>query len=122
MKQKRLLILGANNGQIQLIKAAKEEGYYVIVCDYTDDNPGLPFVDKHYQVSYLNQEAVLSIAKKEKIDGVIGNTDPAMPMVAQIASQLGLIGNKPECIDPFISKSAFRRLQEEVGLYCPKHI
>lgn len=122
MKQKKLLILGANNGQIQLIKAAKEEGYYVIVCDYTDDNPGLPFVDKHYQVSYLNQEAVLSIAKEEKIDGVIGNTDPAMPMVAQIASQLGLIGNKPECIDPFISKSAFRRLQEEVGLYCPKHI
>lgn len=122
MKQKKLLVLGANNGQIQLIQAAKKEGYYVIACDYTDDNPGLPFVDKHYQVSYLDQEAVLSIAKKEKIDGVIGNTDPAMPMVAQIATQLGLVGNKPECIDPFISKSTFRRLQEGEGLYCPKYI
>lgn len=54
MKQKKLLLLGTNNGQVQLIKAAKEEGYYVIACDYTNDNPGLPFVDKHYQVSYLD--------------------------------------------------------------------
>lgn len=122
MKQKKLLILGANNGQIQLIKAAKEEGYYVIACDYTNDNPGLPFVDKHYQVSYLDREAVLSIARQEQIDGVIGNTDPAMPMVAYIATQLDLIGNNPECIEPFISKSAFRELQEQVGLFCPKHL
>ena len=122
MKQKKLLVLGANNGQIQLIKAAKEEGYYVIACDYTNDNPGLPLVDKHYQVSYLNQDAVLSIARQEHIDGVIGNTDPAMPMVAYIASQLGLVGNNPKSIEPFISKSAFRKLQEQVGLYCPKHI
>lgn len=122
MKQKKLLILGANNGQIQLIKAAKEEGYFVIACDYTNDNPGLPFVDKHYQVSYLDQDAVLYIAKQEQIDGVIGNTDPAMPMVAYIASQLGLVGNNPESIEPFVSKSAFRKLQEQVGLYCPKHI
>ena len=122
MKQKKLLILGANNGQIQLIKAAKEEGYFVIACDYTNDNPGLPFVDKHYQVSYLDQDAVLSIAKQEHIDGVIGNTDPAMPMVAYIASKLGLVGNNPKSIEPFISKSAFRQLQEQVGLYSPKHI
>lgn len=122
MKQKKLLILGANKGQIQLIKAAKEEGYFVIACDYTNDNPGLPLVDKHYQVSYLDQDAVLSIAKQEQIDGVIGNTDPAMPMVAYIASQLGLVGNNPESIELFVSKSAFRQLQEQVGLYCPKHI
>lgn len=122
MKQKKLLVLGANNGQVQLIKAAKKEGYYVIACDYTNNNPGLPFVDKHYQVSYLDQEAVLSIAKQENVDGVIGNTDPAMPMVAYIATQLGLVGNKPESIEPFVSKTAFRELQEEVGLYCPKHI
>lgn len=119
---RKILILGGNNSQIQLIKAAKDEGYYVIVCDYTNDNPGLPLADKHYQVSYLDQEAVLSIARQEQIDGVIGNTDPAMPMVAYIAEQLGLVGNKPEIINRFISKTAFRQLQEQTGLYCPKHI
>ena len=119
---KKILILGANNSQVQLIRAAKEEGYYVVVCDYSADNPGIPLVDKHYQVSYLDREAVLSIAKEEKVDGVIGNTDPAMPVVAYIAEQLGLVGNKPESINKFLSKSAFRKLQEEAGLFCPKHI
>lgn len=119
---KKLLILGANNSQVQLIQAAKAEGYYVIVCDYTDDNPGLPLADKHYQVSYLDQQTVLDIAKEERIDGVIGNTDPAMPMVAYIVEQLGLIGNQPESINKLVSKTAFRQLQEQVGLYCPKHV
>lgn len=119
---KKILILGANNSQVQLIRAAKEEGYYVIVCDYASDNPGIPLVDKHYQVSYLDQESVLSIARKEKTDGVIGNTDPAMPVVAYIAEQMGLVGNSPKSIGKFISKTAFRQFQEQAGLFCPKHI
>lgn len=119
---KKLLILGANNSQVQILQAAKAEGYYVIVCDYTDDNPGLPLADKHYQVSYLDQETVLRIAKEEQIDGVIGNTDPAMPVVAYIAEQLGLVGNPPESINKLISKTSFRQLQQQIGLYCPKFI
>lgn len=119
---KKILILGANNSQVQLIRAAKEEGYYVVVCDYANDNPGIPLVDKHYQVSYLDKGSVLSIAKEEKIDGIVGNTDPAMPVVAYIAEQLGLVGNKQECVAKFLSKSAFRELQEKLGLFCPKHI
>lgn len=119
---KKLLILGANNSQVQLLQAARAEDYYIVVCDYTDDNPGLPLADKHYQVSYLDLEAVLSIAKEEQIDGVIGNTDPAMPVVAYIADQLGLVGNPPESIDKLVSKTSFRQLQEQVGLYCPKYV
>ena len=119
---KKLLILGANSKQIQLILAAKAEGYYVIVCDYTDDNPGIPLADKHYKVSYLDRETVLSIAQKEHIDGIIGNSDPAMPVVAYIAAQMGLVGNTPESINKFVSKTEFRQLQECAGLYCPKHI
>lgn len=119
---KKILILGANEKQIQLIKAAKEEGYYVIVCDYTSDNPGISLADKHYQVSYLDLDVVLSIGIQEHIDGVIGNSDPAMPVVAYISSRLGLVGNSPESINKIVSKSEFRKLQEQAGLYCPKHI
>ena len=116
---KRILILGADKKQIQLIKAAKEEGYYVIVCDYTDNHPGIPLADKHYQISYLDKEAVLSIAKSEQIDGVIGNTDPAMTMVAYISEQLGLVGNSPQSIEQLLSKPAFRKLQVSAGLFSP---
>ena len=119
---KKILILGANQEQLQLILAAKKEGYYVVVCDYVGDHPGVPFADKHYPVNYLDPETVLSVARQEKIDGVIGNSDPAMPIVAYVAEQLGLVGNPPESVDIFTSKNAFRVFQERIGLYCPKHI
>lgn len=122
MKMKKILVLGANQKQIQLISAAKSVGYYVIVCDYTKDHPGIPLADKHYQISYLDKDAVLAVAQSEHIDGIIGNTDPAMMMVAYISEQLGLVGNKPGSIEQMLSKAQFRKLQEEVGLYCPKHI
>lgn len=116
------MILGANDKQVQLIQAAKSEGYYVIACDFTNDHPGIPLADKHYQESYLEQERMLSIAKQEQIDGVIGNNDPAMPVVAYVAEQLGLVGNKKSSIEKLVSKSGFRELQEKAGIYCPKHI
>ena len=47
MKQKKLLILGANNGQIQLIKAAKEEGYSKIIGEYIK-TPKNAMVEKIY--------------------------------------------------------------------------
>ena len=119
---KKILILGAGIGQASLIKAAKTEGYYTVVCDYSVDRPGVPLADKHYAVSYVDAEAVLSVARQEKIDGVIGNTDPAMPIVAFVAEQLGLAGNPRESVDIFTSKNALREFQERTGLYCPKHV
>ena len=119
---KKLLVLGANIEQIPLIKAAQKEGYEVIVCDYTNSNPGIPLADKHYQVSYLDQETVLDIAEKEQIDGIIGNSDPAMMIVAFISQRLGLVGNSPESIEKLLSKSLFRKLQKDCGLYCPRYL
>lgn len=122
LKGKKILILGANDKQVQLIRTAKEEGYYVIVCDYDSNRPGIPLADKQYQVNYMDQEAVFFAAKQEQIDGVIGNNDPAMPIVAYVAEKLGLVGNKKNSIEKLVSKSGFRELQEKSGIYCPKHI
>jgi biotin carboxylase/ribosomal protein S18 acetylase RimI-like enzyme len=119
---KKILILGANINQVPLIKAARDEGYYAIVCDYAADHPGVKFADKHYAVDYLDPEAVLTVARSEKIDGVIGSSDPAMPVVAYVAGQLGLVGNSRECVEIFTSKNTFRVFQEKIGLYCPKHV
>ena len=35
----KILILGASNDQIKLIKMAKQLGYYVVDCDFTLTNP-----------------------------------------------------------------------------------
>ena len=47
---KKILMLGGSKQQIPAIKKAKEMGYYVITCDYLEDNPGHKFADEFYNV------------------------------------------------------------------------
>lgn len=117
---KKILILGGAIAQVPLIRAAKEAELYVVLCDWTTTNPGIPIADKHYQVSTLDLEAVLEVAKLEKVDGVISNSEPAMHNVAVVAEQLGLIGNSPVAVDILDSKYKFRELQRKCGVFFPK--
>ncbi len=117
---KKILVLGGAEAQVQLIKTAKELGYYVVLCDFTTTNPGIPLVDKHYQVNTLDREAVLEVAIKEKVDGVISNSEPAMLNVAYISQHLGLVGNSVESVENLLSKNKFRKLQKKAGVYAPE--
>lgn len=118
---KKLLVLGGASAQVPVIQAAKKEGYYVVLCDWTTTNPGIPLADKHYQVSTLDRDAVYEVAVKENVDGVISNSEAAMPNVSYIAEQLGLRGNPLNAVETLLSKDKFRTLQEAVGVYAPKH-
>ena len=118
---KKLLILGGAEAQVPIIQAAKEEGYYVVLCDWTTTNPGIKYADKHYQVSTLDRDAVNKVAIEEKIDGVISNSEPAMLNVAYIAEKLHLRGNSVSGLEMLLSKDRFRSLQEKVGVYAPNH-
>ena len=116
------MILGATVIQMPLINMAKSFGYYVAVCDWTTTSPGIAIADAHHQVNILDKDLVLNAAKEEKIDGIISNYDPAMPIVAYVSEQLGLIGNSSEGIDALNSKAKFRELQRACGLFSPKSI
>ncbi len=116
---KKLMMLGGAINQVPLIRAAKSEGYYIVLCDYTTTNPGIPLVDKHYQVSTLDFDAVLEVAKKEKIDGIISNSEPAMVNVALVAEQLGLPGNPSQSVKALSNKIQFRRFLHSNGFYAP---
>ncbi|WP_182374000.1 GNAT family N-acetyltransferase [Holdemanella biformis] len=118
--KKRLLILGAGNAQLDLIKEAKRLDYYVIVCDYRPNMVGSIIANKYYQVNYMEKDVVIDIAKIEKIDGVISNSEPVMPIVAEISQCLNLPGNTVESVGKLISKSEFRKLQKSCHLYTPK--
>ncbi len=120
-KQKKILILGVGEAQRNLIQASLNQGYYVIVCDLREDREGAKLANKYYKVDYMDRKAVLEIAQRENIDGVISNSEPAMLNVAYIAEQLGLPGNSMESIETLLSKGKFRELQKKVGVYSPKH-
>lgn len=66
---KKLLILGAGRGQVGLIKAAKGLGIFTVVVTMTDNYPGVPLADKVRHANIKDSEAILKIAKEEKVDG-----------------------------------------------------
>lgn len=117
---KKILILGAANDQLLLILKAKELGYYVVCCDRTTTNPGLEYVDKHFQIDYMDRNMVLQIAQDEKVDGIISNSEPVMQHVAYVCEQLGLRGNTLKSIRRIGEKNLFRKLQSKVGVFVPK--
>lgn len=120
-KQKRLLLLGGSAQQIVAIEKAKELGYYTIVCDYLEDNPGQYHADKFYLASTTDKEKILEIAKKENIDGIIAYaSDPAAPTAAYISEKLNLPGNPYESVEILCNKDRFRKFLNENGFNTPK--
>lgn len=83
--KKKILLLGGSAAQLIAIEKAKELGYYTVLCDYLTDNPGQYIADSFHLVSTTDKEAVLAVAKEEKIDGIVAySSDPAAPTAAYV--------------------------------------
>lgn len=119
--KKKLLILGGSPNQLRLVEAAKKAGIYTVVCNMSDDCAARDACDKFYPQNYLDKEQVLAIAKNEKVDGVISNSEAAMLIVAYVAEKLGLPGNSVRGIEQLVSKTEFRQLQRDAGVYAPRN-
>ena len=66
-------------------------------------------------------EELLEIAKKEKIDAVLGTWDKSVLSAAIIAKELGLPGNSPDCVRTLMEKGRFRAQQRKAGVFCPEY-
>lgn len=114
-------MLGGSYFQLPIIKCAKEAGYYVIVCDYNPKNPGKEFADEYHEVSIIDREAVLDVAKLAKIDGILVYAfDPAAPVVAYVAEKLNLPTNPYESVMIMARKDLFRAFLTKNGFNVPK--
>lgn len=121
-KQKKLLLLGGLRYLIPVIEAAHKEGYYVITCDYLPDNIAHKYSDEYHNVSIIDKEAVLKLAKELQIDGIMSfAVDPGVVTAAYVQEQMGL----PQC-GPYESvcilqnKDRFRAFLTEHGFKVPK--
>lgn len=121
MKQKRILLLGGSAQQLVAIRAAKELGYYTILCDYLSDNPGQYEADKFYGISTTDIEAVCKIAKDEQVDGILAYaSDPAALPAAIVAERLGLPTNPAKSVEILGLKYPWRQFLRNNGFACPK--
>ena len=106
---------------IPAIEYAKKQGYGTILCDYLPDNPGQHYADKFYCVSTTDKEAILEVAQKEKVDGVVAYaSDPAAPTAAYVAEKMELPTNPYKSVELLTNKDKFRAFLAEHNLCTPK--
>lgn len=119
-KQYRLLLLGAMPTHVPLIQRAKERGIYVITTDYIPENIGHKYSDEAYYVSTTDKDAVLELAKKCKVDGVMTFcSDPAASTAAYVSEMLNLPSSGYEAVSIMTHKEQFRSFLYKNGFNCP---
>jgi biotin carboxylase len=119
--QKRILFLGAAPTQIPPLQYAREQGHYVITCDYLPDNPGHKLADEFHNVSTTDKDAVLELAQSLKIDGIVAYaSDPAAPTAAYVAEKMGLPGNPYASVLTLARKDLFRAFLKKHGFNVPR--
>lgn len=118
---KRILFLGAAPTQTPPIRYAREQGHYVITCDYLPDNPGHALAHESHNVSTTDQDAVLALARRLRIDGIIAYaSDPAAPTAAYVANAMGLPSNPYEAVLTLARKDLFRAFLKRHGFNVPR--
>lgn len=120
-KQKKLMLLGGIRYLLPVIKAAHEQGYYVITADYLPDNIAHKFSDEYVNVSIVDKEAVLKVAKEKEIDGIMSfGVDPGVVAASYVQNQLGLPSFGPyESVVILQNKDKFRAFLAENGFNVP---
>lgn len=117
---KTLLLLGGSAQQVVAIETAKCLGCRTVLCDYLPDNPGQYAADRFYLVSTTDLQAVLDVARRERVDGVLAYaSDPAAPTAAYVAQTLGLPGNPYRSVEILCNKDLFRQFLAENGFHTP---
>lgn len=90
---RKLLILGASELQIPIIKKAREMGFYTGVVDYNPNAVGKKYADEYFAVSTIDTEKILETAQDFKPDGIVTMaTDMPMRSIAAVCQKLGLHG------------------------------
>jgi len=121
MKRKKLMLLGGIRYLLPVIKAAHEQGYYVITADYLPDNIAHQYSDEYINVSIIDKEAVLKVAREKEIDGIMSfGVDPGVIAASYVQNQMGLPSFGPfESVDILQHKDKFRVFLTENGFNVP---
>ena len=121
MKQKRLMLLGGIRYLLPVIDAAHHYGYHVITVDYLPDNIAHKYSDEYFNVSILDKDAVLDLARRLEIDGILSfAVDPGVVTAAYVAEEMGLpFSCSYHAARILQNKALFRRFLADNGFNVP---
>lgn len=122
LEGKRLLLLGGFNQACDIILRAQEMGAYVVVADYNPNLPGKDIADTFSTVSATDVEALVKLAKEERIDGVTtGFVDILLQPCYEVCKRLGLpYYATSKMIEMSTNKVAFKETCMKYGVPVPQ--
>ncbi len=118
---KTVMILGGSASEVPVVEASLNMGHKTIVVDRSDDVPCFhvdgAIVERE---SIADKDAILNLAKKYSIDGIIASVDAGVRTAAYVAKELGLPGISEEAAVMGTDKVAMRRRLKERGIPIPE--
>lgn len=119
---KKILILVGGENQVPLIHRAKSLNYKVVLCDYRNNVPGIKYSDYYYQIDVNDIGAVIEVGRKEKIDGIITNSEPCFLSMSKVAGELGLRCMDEKTTRLYKDKHLMREFCTEYAITTPKYL
>lgn len=118
---KKVLLLGGSMYILPVIEAIHDLGYYAITCDYLPDNIAHKYSDEYHNISIIDKDAVLKLAKELKVDGIMSFAcDPGVETAAYVAEKLGLPTHPYKSVEILQNKAKFRDFLAKNGFNVPK--
>lgn len=121
MAPKKLMLLGGIRYLLPVIEAAHKQGYYVITVDYIPNNAAHKYSDEYLNVSIIDKEAVLKVAREKQIDGILSHAvDPGVVTASYVQEKMGLPAFGPyESVEILQNKDKFRAFLRDNGFNVP---
>lgn len=115
-----ILFVGAGRHQRRAILQARETGLRVVAVDRNAEAPGLRLADVPEVVDFADVDAVVDVARRERVDGAVTvSADRAVPVVAAVTERLGLPSIGLDVARCMTHKVAMRRCLAEEGVPQP---
>ncbi|MGZ4386676.1 MAG: ATP-binding protein [Gaiellaceae bacterium] len=119
--QRTILFVGAGRHQRRALRRVRELGVRIVAVDANPQALGLQLADVAETVDFRDVDAVERTARRHAVDGVFTvSSDRAVPVVAEVASRLGLPSIGLPTAIRMTDKLAMRRALAQAGVLQPR--
>ncbi|MGZ4384300.1 MAG: ATP-binding protein [Gaiellaceae bacterium] len=119
--QRTILFVGAGRHQRRALRRVRELGVRIVAVDANPQALGLELADVAETVDFRDVDAVERTARRHAVDGVFTvSSDRAVPVVAEVASRLGLPSIGLPTAIRMTDKLAMRRALAQAGVLQPR--
>jgi len=115
-----ICIIGAGLWQKPYLSRARELGYRVIACDWSEKAAGREYADVFEPIDVKDKEGVLNFAQRHSAEAVLTAADVGVPTAAFVARKLNFPYHTEILAYQATNKAAMRKTALEQGIPIPE--